>query len=176
MLAHGKNLLAANMMETDELIDSYYKLRQSIDEWKKVATPTALDKKFQEEKLAELETQFQTLDKEICKRRGDFIANSATTQSIEGISKQDAIAAFSDLIKISLKNALEDTPKWIQPACLSRGTAGGRFKTIWCPILLATCLYEYRKVPKGKLDRLFANNPLLQNWQNEWEDKSLLLI
>ena len=91
---------------------------------------------------------------------------------VEGISKTQALEAFAELVNINLKSALEDVPNWIADARLSKGTAGGRHKTVWCPILLAVCLNEQHRVKKARLNQAFFSNEFLKNWRERWHEQS----
>lgn len=87
-----------------------------------------------------------------------------------GITKQQAITAFDGLVAVSLKNALEDCPAWIEPALESRGTPGGRHPTLWNPVMLATCLYDKKDVPKPMLNSAFFTHDFLREWREEWQE------
>lgn len=93
-----------------------------------------------------------------------------------GITKDQAIEAFGGLVKIDLANALEDDPKWIADARLARGTKGGKHGSIWCPVLLAICLYENKRVPKTKLNQAFFTHDFLARWREDWHEKSADLV
>ena len=80
------------------------------------------------------------------------------------------INAFAGLVTISLKNALEDKPRWIQDANISKGTRGGKFPSLWNPVILAIALEEVYFVPKRKLTAAFVNNVSLKEWRQEWTD------
>ena len=89
-----------------------------------------------------------------------------------GISKAQAIDAFDALVTINLASALEDGPKWIADARLSKGTPGGRHRTLWCPVLLAICLYEKHRVKKSALNRVFFDHDFLKGWRDAWHEQS----
>lgn len=94
------------------------------------------------------------------------------TSPLRGITKAQAIDAFGRLIRTNLKSALEDAPKWIADARASKGTPGGRHKTIWCPVLLAVAFYETHRVPLALLNRVFREHDFLNDWRDEWREQA----
>jgi hypothetical protein len=94
----------------------------------------------------------------------------------KGIKKQEAIDAFGALVQLNLAKALADGPKWLVDARLAKGTKGGKHESMWCPVLLAICLYENKHVPKSKLNQVFFTHDFLLPWREEWHEKSSDLV
>lgn len=88
----------------------------------------------------------------------------------EGITKSQAILAFGHVAKIDLKSALEDGKKWILDARLQKGSPGGKHTSVWCPVILAVCLYEKHRVEKSQLSKVFRDHAFLNAWRDEWRD------
>jgi hypothetical protein len=89
-----------------------------------------------------------------------------------GITKQQALTAFAEMVTIDLKKALEDCPHWIIDARELRGTKGGRHSAVWNPVVLAICLYEQHRVSKSKLNQAFFAQAFLQDWREDWHENS----
>ncbi len=89
-----------------------------------------------------------------------------------GITKNQALMAFGNLVPINFAKVLADVPKWIVDARLSKGTPGDRHKTMWCPVLLAVALHERKYVSKKHLNRVFFDHEFLKQWRQEWHDVS----
>lgn len=89
-----------------------------------------------------------------------------------GITKAQALTAFGDLVKVNFTKVLTEVPRWIEDARVSKGTRGGRHKTIWCPILLAVALHQREYATKKQLNRVFFDHEFLKLWREEWHDQS----
>jgi hypothetical protein len=96
-------------------------------------------------------------------------------QKIRSLTKQQVLAALGGAVtsEKSLKTALENSPKWIAPARISKGTPGrGGHETQWHPVLLALALHERHKAPLAKLDRSFSQYGSMSPWRDEWREQS----
>lgn len=90
-----------------------------------------------------------------------------------GITKGQVRMAFGDLVKnINFSKTLAEVPKWLEDARVSKGTQGGRHKTMWCPVLLAVALHERQHATRRQLNNAFFDHKFLMPWWEEWREQS----
>lgn len=115
----------------------------------------------------------EQLAKDICAQPSQAAsAESGKQAAPKGITKDQALIAFESLVKINLKSAMEDKPKWIKDACLDKGAPGKKHPSLWDPVILGIAIREQCNVPKSKLTHAFLDHPFLQDWRNDWSEKS----
>lgn len=89
--------------------------------------------------------------------------------SATGVTTAKIVEAFADLVSINLGKAMTDGAAWTREARITRGTRGGRYKSLWHPVILATALLEKHRAPLTKLNQAFNSHRFLAEWREEWE-------
>lgn len=103
------------------------------------------------------------------KATGESTATRHSMHQRPGITKRQVLMAFGDLVKkINFPKALAEVPKWLEDARVSKGTRGGRHKTMWCPVLLAVALHEREYATTRQLNNAFCDQKFLMPWLEEW--------
>jgi hypothetical protein len=129
------------------------------------------------DKFEKIQANLARIDAELAPLSLPFNATEDQPQqvAIRGVTKQQVLAAFGGAVidEKSLERALENGPKWIVPARISKGTRGrGGHETQWHPVLLALALQERRKATLAKLDRSFSQYGSMSPWRDEWREQS----
>ena len=104
----------------------------------------------------------------------DAAVKERAKPAIHGITKQQALIAFSTpKNEGAVTRALENGPKWIEPARISRGQRGkGGASSMWHPVSLAVALREQKHVTLSQLDRAFVLHAYLSGWREDWAEQS----
>lgn len=89
--------------------------------------------------------------------------------AVKGLTKQKVITAFEGLHFVTAEQwsrALANTPKWLEPCKVMKGTK--KTSALWNPVLIAVALLD-KYVPIKKLDAVFVG---LKDWTDEWKEVS----
>ncbi len=91
--------------------------------------------------------------------------------AVRGITKDQVIHAFGDLVKTNLAKRLSDAEGLYgdSGARVQRGTAGGRHKSLWNPVVLAVGLRDPGGAARHLLNKAFQEHALLNDWWEEWK-------
>lgn len=92
----------------------------------------------------------------------------AAESDVKGVNTAQIVDAFNDLVVIDLGKAMTDKALWTLDARITSGTKGGRYKSLWDPVVMATALHERYKVPMKKLNQAFYTHQFLADWREEW--------
>ena len=103
------------------------------------------------------------------------VAESASSAPSNGLATAQ-IAALFDAFPYKAEHwsrRLSDT-KWLQPAQVALGAAGGA-TSLWCPATLARLVHARERGPARQktleaLNRKFKSNPVLQPWLAAWNE------
>ncbi|MCB1989769.1 MAG: hypothetical protein KDE69_15795 [Burkholderiaceae bacterium] len=103
------------------------------------------------------------------------VTENASSAPMDGITTAQ-VAAIFDGLHYTAENwpkRLSDT-KWLQPALLELGAAGGA-TSLWCPAKLAQLIHVRRQgTEKQKtleaLNKKFKNNSVLKPWSTDWNE------
>jgi hypothetical protein len=102
---------------------------------------------------------------------------AAAKESLAGIGKAEVLAAFAQVVRLNLDQALDD-------AIGIFGDDGARVKAsakkskrnaVWNPVTLALGLHDVYRVPLGPLKRAFKSHDFLHAWNDNWEESLRLL-
>jgi len=93
---------------------------------------------------------------------------SAAELADKGITTAEIVEAFDGLVNFNLGKAMTDGAAWTSVARISKGTRGGRHKSLWDPVILATALQERKNVPLSKLNQAFNSYKFLARWREDW--------
>lgn len=159
----------------DPVYEAIYKkawaLYDERDLWKRMEHRNDPDK-FQKitENLQRIELELANLQKE----SEPFKPGLTPDPEVSGITKTETLRAFATPKNEStLKNAMEDGPKWVLPARVAKGGRGrGRGESQWHPVLLAVAIHERKLATVSQLDRAFARTAYLAPWREEWAEQS----
>jgi len=109
---------------------------------------------------------------EVPQTGSDTIAHSATSPVGEplpkGVTTAQIVEAFGHLVNFNLGKAMTDKARWSNDARLTYGTKGGKHKSMWSPVILASALLERYRVPMMKLNQAFNAHSFLSAWREEW--------
>jgi hypothetical protein len=86
----------------------------------------------------------------------------------KGVTTAQIVDAFGGLVNFGLGKAMTDRTLWTCDARITSGTKGGRYKSLWCPVIMATALHELKNVPMPKLNKAFNTCNFLADWREEW--------
>ena len=86
----------------------------------------------------------------------------------KGVTTAQIVEAFGSLVNFRLGKAMTDKAEWTTDARISSGTKGGRHKSTWNPVIMATALGERKSVPMSKLNQAFNSYKFLADWREEW--------
>lgn len=92
----------------------------------------------------------------------------------KGVTTAQIVQAFGNLVAFRLGKAMTDRAEWTVDARISNGTKGGRHKSTWNPVIIATALHERKGVPLPKLNQAFHSCKFLADWREEWDRFSLM--
>lgn len=95
-------------------------------------------------------------------------AGEPVTQAVKGVTTAEIDEAFGALVHFKLRKAMTDRAAWTFDARLSTGARGGRHKSLWNPVILATMLQEQKRVPLTMLNKAFNAHKFLARWHEEW--------
>ena len=93
---------------------------------------------------------------------------TATSPAVKGVTTAQIVEAFGHLVSINLGKAMTDKALWTKDARITSGTRGGKHKTLWNPVILATALHERSSTPMMKLNQAFNTFRFLADWREEW--------
>jgi hypothetical protein len=88
--------------------------------------------------------------------------------AVKGLTTAQIVEAFDGLVNFRLGKAMTDRALWTCDARITSGTKGGRYKSLWCPVIMATALHELKNVPMPKLNKAFNTCNFLADWREEW--------
>lgn len=96
---------------------------------------------------------------------------TVTNNPVKGMTKQPVINAFEGLYfnRDSWDTALANTPKWLEDCRVAKGSR--RASATWNPVLIGLALID-KNVSLKKLDIVFVG---LEDWQDEWQEKTDLM-
>ena len=103
------------------------------------------------------------------------VADRASTAALDGITTAQVAAIFYDMpyTAENWTRRLSDT-KWLEPARVSLGAAGGE-SSLWCPAILARLIHGRKRGPAKQstletLNKRFKSNPVLEPWRAAWNE------
>lgn len=99
---------------------------------------------------------------------------SASEPAVKGLTTAQIVEAFDGLVNFGLGKAMTDRALWTCDARITSGTKGGRHKSLWCPVIMATALHERNSVPMPKLNKAFNTCNFLADWRDEWNRLSTM--
>lgn len=101
----------------------------------------------------------------------------AARESQAGINRDQVLAAFAGMVRISLEDALAGGGGIFgDDGARVKGSARQSVKkALWNPVTLALGLNEVHRVPLGQLKRAFGAHDFLFDWTAQWE-RSLALL
>lgn len=85
-----------------------------------------------------------------------------------GLTTAQIVEAFDDLVTFNLGKSMTDKAMWTHDARITSGTRGGRYKSLWDPVIMATAIRERNNVPMPKLNQAFNSYPFLADWREDW--------
>lgn len=92
----------------------------------------------------------------------------AAEPPVKGVNTAQIVEAFDDLVNFGLGKAMTDRAVWTSDARVTSGTKGGKHKSLWNPVIMATALHERNKVPMPKLNQVFNTYKFLADWREDW--------
>ena len=92
----------------------------------------------------------------------------AAEPAVKGVTTVQIVEAFGGLVSFGLGKAMTDRSVWTSDARITSGTKGGKHKSLWNPVIMATALHERNKVPMPKLNQAFSACKFLADWREEW--------
>lgn len=98
----------------------------------------------------------------------------AAELAAEGLTTRQIVEAFAGLVAFKLGKSMTDRAAWTGDARITSGTKGGRYKSRWNPVIMATALHERNKVPMLKLNQAFNTCKFLAAWREEWNRLSTM--
>ncbi len=98
-------------------------------------------------------------------------------ESTLGISRDQVLLAFSDLVKFDMAQALEAAQAIFgDDGARVKGSARkAKSRAMWNPVTLAFGLNDLYRVPLPRLTRVFRSHDFLANWLDQWEQSLALL-
>jgi hypothetical protein len=104
-------------------------------------------------------------------------AFAATTESKQGIDRQQACAAFGALVRIDLDTALLAAGGIFgdEGSRIKGSARKSKHKALWNPVTLALGLNDVYRVPLPRLTKAFAGHAFLAPWRGDWEQSLRLL-
>jgi len=96
-------------------------------------------------------------------------AGEPLPHAIKGVTTAEIDVAFGGLVDFKLRKAMTDRAAWTLDARISTGTKGGRHKSLWNPVILATALAERKRVSLPRLNQAFSTCKFLARWREEWD-------
>ncbi|MBC7676748.1 MAG: hypothetical protein H7173_11970 [Rhodoferax sp.] len=98
----------------------------------------------------------------------------AAEAPLGGVTTAQIVEAFDGLVTFNLGKAMTDGAAWTVDARIARGTKGGRHKSIWNPVVMATALHARNNAPMPKLNQAFYTYNFLADWREEWNRLSTM--
>lgn len=92
----------------------------------------------------------------------------AAEPAAKGVTTAQIAEAFDSLVTFGLSKAMTDRAAWTSDARITSGTRGGKHKSLWNPVIMATALQERNNVPMPKLNQAFNTCKFLADWREEW--------
>ncbi len=108
---------------------------------------------------------------------GELVTIEVAKESQTGISKDQVLIAFSNLVKIDLDQALSAGGGIFgdDGARVKGSTKKAKNKAVWNPVTLALGLNDVYRVPISHLKRAFNTHDFLYVWAAEWNHSLELL-
>ncbi|MFM9435003.1 hypothetical protein ACFDR9_002065 [Janthinobacterium sp. CG_23.3] len=92
----------------------------------------------------------------------------ASEPLVNGLTTAQIVEAFDGLVTFNLAKSMTDKAVWTHDARITSGTKGGRYKSLWNPVIMATALHERNNAPMPKLNQAFNSCTFLADWREEW--------
>jgi hypothetical protein len=131
--------------------------------------------------LHELRFLKKELERLVAKLKRDAepkpVVVDTATESRVGISKEEVIAAFATLVRIDLKQALDDAGGIFgdEGARVKGSARKSKKNAMWNPVTLALGLNDVYRVPVAHLKRTFQAHDFLYPWLGDWNNSLALL-
>ncbi|MES2017008.1 MAG: hypothetical protein V4484_10980 [Pseudomonadota bacterium] len=99
------------------------------------------------------------------------LSHDSPLPAVRGITKDQVLIAFGDLVTTNLAKRLSDAEGLYgdNGARVQRGTAGGRHKSLWNPVVLAVGLRDPGGIARHMLHKAFQEHAFLSGWWEEWK-------